>query len=83
MRGPALILAVLALTACQTRPIVPKVVKVVVVQYVPLPASLLKDSDEVPKRENTVGESVRLANARLESVKKCNQDKAGIRKLQP
>lgn len=83
MRVFALILTAFALIGCQTRPVVPKIVHVPVETFVPLPASLTKDCDAVAKRENTVGEAVRLALARLESLKACNAKLDTIRKLQP
>lgn len=83
MRSLALTLTALALTACQTRPVVPKIVHVPVTQFVPLPANLTKDCDVPAKKAATVGEAVRLANARLESLKACNKRLEAVRKLQP
>lgn len=73
-------LAILA--GCQSTPeIRTQVVEVVVREYVPVPEELTAPCDEHPAREQTVGEAVRVANARLASVRKCNADKAAIRDL--
>lgn len=80
MRGPALI-ALLALTGCQTTPTVPKVVRVPVEVIVPVPVALTEPCDLVPKRDDTYEEAIRLANARLASLKACNGKLAEIRGL--
>lgn len=82
MRCLALILLAGLLAGCKSDQIVvPKIVHVPVQQIVGVPDELSRDCDEVKKRDNTIGEAVRLANARLESLKACNADKAKIRAL--
>ena len=72
----------MALAGCASRqPVLPKTVYVTVEKLVPVPAELTAPCDEVEKRGNTYGEAVRLANARLASLKACNAEKAEIRKL--
>lgn len=78
MRCAALIL--LALTGCQTtQP--PKIVRVPVETIVSVPDALTVPCDEVAKREETYEEAIRLANARLASLKACNKRMAEIRGL--
>lgn len=80
MRAAALILLLLA--GCQSKgPVVPKTVRVPVEKIVPVPAALTEPCDEVPKRAETVEEAVRLANARLASLKACNARLGEIRGL--
>lgn len=84
MRRPALIVLVilLALAGCQSCPVVPpKVVHVTVEKIVPVPAELTADCDPVPKRDNSLGEAVRLANSRGASLAECNGRMARIRAL--
>jgi hypothetical protein len=70
------------LAGCQTRgPVVPKIVRVTVEKIVPVPEALTEPCDEVPTREQTLGEAVRVANARLASLKACNGKLAEIRGL--
>lgn len=74
--------AALALAGCQTPgPVVPKIVRVPVEVIVPVPAALTTPCDEVPTKAQTVEEAVRVANARLASLKNCNAKLAEIRKL--
>lgn len=84
MRRAAVILT-LALAGCATGrvPDPPETVEVIVERIVPVPARLTEACDTVPKRSNTVGEAVRLANARLASLNECNKRMAEIRGLKP
>lgn len=83
MRHLALtIAAAVALTGCgPVKPNIPETVYVTVEKIVPVPESLTRPCDEVARRDSTVGEAVRLANARLASLQQCNADKAEIRGL--
>lgn len=71
----------LAITACSSIPKMPDSVPVVVEKLVKVPDKLTKPCDEVKKQDNTYGEAVRLANARLAALKECNARMAEIRKL--
>lgn len=83
----ALTLVLLALapllTGCASTPKVevPKVVKEVVVTYAPIPASLTEVCVVPPKRDNTVGEALRIARDRRTCNEKDAADKLGIRKI--
>lgn len=82
MRCAALILLVLA--GCASTPDVPRlpeIVRVPVETIVPVPAALTAPCDEVAKADNTIGEAIRLANARLASLQACNKRLAEIREL--
>lgn len=70
----------LALAGCQACP-APKIVHVPVTTIVGVPEALTAPCDEVPVMGQTVEEAVRLANARLASLKECNGRMAEIRKL--
>lgn len=84
MRCLALILT-LALAGCKSggdiKP--PEIVYVTVDRYVALPPALVAPCPATAKRDNSVGEAVRLANARLADVKACDARMTEIRKLQP
>lgn len=80
MRCAAIALA-LVLAGCETTPGAPEVVYVTVEKIVPVPGELTQLCDLVEKQGNTYGEAIRLANARLESLKRCNADKAAIAEL--
>lgn len=80
MRCAAIALA-LVLAGCETTPDAPEVVYVTVEKIVPVPEGLTAPCDLVEKQGNSYGEAIRLANARLESLKRCNADKADIRGL--
>ena len=81
MRAAALV-AALALAGCQTPgPTVPRIVRVPVEVIVPVPAALTEPCDEVPVKAQTIEEAVRVANARLASLRACNGRMAEIRKL--
>ena len=83
MRRAAVILT-LALAGCATGgrvPDPPDTVEVIVERIVPVDARLTTPCDLVAKRSNTVGEAVRLANARLASLQECNKRMAEIREL--
>ena len=78
---------VLVLTACGDKDLIvpekpPRIVRVAVPTYRPLPAELTAPCDDVEPREQTYGEALRLANVRKEIIAKCNRDKARIRALQ-
>ena len=81
MRSAALI--VLLLAGCQTNaiPNPPTGVEWVVTKTVPVKPELTKDCDLVPKRDNTVKEAARLANARLASLEECTARMRLIRGL--
>jgi hypothetical protein len=80
MRAAAIVLLVLA--GCQSKgPVVPKVVRVPVDRIVPVPPALTEPCDEVPVKAQTVEEAVRVANARLASLRHCNGKLAEIRRL--
>lgn len=84
MRGSSLIavLLVAAVTGCQSRaPKPPQVVEKIIEKIVPVPAKLSAPCDLVARRDNTVGEAVRLANARLASLEECNKRMTEIRAL--
>lgn len=80
MRCLALIVVLLA-TGCATRPIVPEVVRVPVVQIVGVPEELTRDCDPVPKRKDSYGEAIRLANQRAASIEECTGRMRRIRAL--
>lgn len=72
----------LALAACSGNQVkVPEKVYITIEKYIPIPEEHTRDCPiEMPK-ELTVGESVRVANKRKESLQACNIDKAAIRKI--
>jgi hypothetical protein len=85
MRIVALI-AVLALAGCQSAPLLiqpPKVVEVVVEKIVPVPGLLTEPCKRPVKKQNTVGEAVRLANERDAALEECSARMARIRGLTP
>lgn len=83
MRANLLILLVLALAGCKTCPIpkAPELVRVAVPTMVPVPAELTEPCTVISKRDNTVGEAVRLANARKAALDECSARMAQIRAL--
>jgi hypothetical protein len=84
MRNLPLIVLVLLLAACQTCPVVPpKVVHVTIEKIVPVPAELAAPCDAVAKRDNSMGEAVRLANARAAALEECSGRMDRIRNLAP
>lgn len=89
MRCAALILLVL-ITCCgatcstkPTPPTIPEIVRVPVITYVPLPAEVTRDCEDVAKQSNSYGEAVRLANARKAALDECSGRMRQIRDLQP
>lgn len=78
MRQTLLTLCLL-LTACATR--MPKTATIVVEKLVPVPAKLTVPCDEVPKKSESYGEAIRLANSRLASLHECNARMTEIRNL--
>lgn len=82
MRRLPLILLLLALAGCQSCPVVPpKVVHLAVETMIPVPAELTAPCDPVAKRDDSLGEAVRLANARAAALAECSQRMARIRAL--
>lgn len=59
----------------------PKVVRVVVKEYVDIPAELDADCYDEAAREQSYGEALRLANLRRESLSECNGRAAKRRAL--
>ncbi|WP_396615511.1 hypothetical protein ACHZ97_14660 [Lysobacter soli] len=85
MRRTALI-AVLLLAGCAGNPPLPEppqIVRVPVTKYVPLDEALTADCAEVPKKSNSYGEAIRLANARKLALEACTKRMRDIRALQP
>lgn len=85
MRRVALTVALL-LAGCNSNPPLPeppKIVRVPVPQFIALDEALTADCAEVPKKANTYGEAVRLANARKLALDACTQRMRDIRALQP
>ncbi len=75
------------LAACQTKPALrvdpaPKIVRVHVPVYVPMPPELNADCYNERAREQTYGESLRLANLRDASIAECNARAAKRRELE-
>lgn len=84
MHRLGLILAMLAVTACQSQPIKPpKVVEVVVEKVVPVPKQLTEPCQQPAKQGQTVQEAVRLANARKAALDECSGRMQKIRSLAP
>jgi hypothetical protein len=77
-----LLTCLVALSACAAHPVVPTVVKVPVVRYVPVPAGLTTPCEIVEPTDRTVGEAVRVARARRASLEQCNNQLDGIRSIQ-
>lgn len=82
MRNLPLIVLALLLAACQTCP-APKVVHVTVERIVPVPDELAAPCATVAKRDNSMGEAVRLANARAAALEECSGRMERIRNLAP
>ena len=78
-----LVALVLGLAGCATgrQVVVPEEVKVVVVTYAPIPQSLTEECYVAPKRDNTVGEALRVAKDRGVCNDKDRADKRAIRKI--
>lgn len=73
-------LAILA--GCQSTPeIRTEVVEITVREYVPVPEELTEPCQLHPVREQTYGEAIRVANARLASLAECNVRMKAIREL--
>lgn len=82
MRLALLGLALLA--GCQSTPeIRTEVVEVTVREYVAIPKELTEPCQTHPAREQTYGEAIRVANARLASLVECNARLRAIRDLGP
>ncbi len=78
-----LVALVRGLAGCATgrQVVVPEEVKVVVVTYAPIPQSLTEECYVAPKRDNTVGEALRVAKDRGVCNDKDRADKRAIRKI--
>lgn len=86
MRRLALTITVLLLASCRSNPPapqLPEIVRVPVKTFVALPVELTADCTEVPKRNNSYGEAIRLANSRKDSLDECTKRMREIRALQP
>lgn len=84
MRIPGLILAMLAVTACQSQPIKPPaVVTVPIDRFIPVPRALTEPCQQPTKQGQTVQEAVRLANARKAALDECSGRMQKIRSLTP
>ncbi|UHQ21904.1 hypothetical protein LVB77_14640 [Lysobacter sp. 5GHs7-4] len=71
-------------TSCSRRPEAPELPKVVYVpveKIVDVPAELTADCEKVPKRNNSLAEAVRLANARDLANDECTSRMRQIRGL--
>lgn len=84
-RHPAALTVALLLAGCvhAVKPVVPKEVKVPVVQYVPLPAELTKPCPAQRAKERTVEAVVSAYNANIPVQTDCDTRMARIRQLQP
>lgn len=81
-----LIATVLAITGCTQAvkiPPPPKIVKVTVTKYVPVPAEFTKPCPVALPQDKTVREAVRIARARRASLDQCNWQLDKIRNLTP
>lgn len=77
-----LVLALLLAGCATVRKVeVPKEVKVVVVTYAPIPETLTEECVVPPKRDNTVGEALRVARDRRTCNERDAADKRAIRKI--
>ena len=82
MHRLGLILAMVALTACQSQPIKPpRVVEVVVEKIVPVPKALTEPCQKHDPKAKTVAEAVRLANVRKAALDECSARMDKIRGL--
>lgn len=76
------LIALALLAGCATKPIKPpKVVEVVVEKIVPVPAALTKPCQAIEANGRSVGEAVRLANARKLALEECSSRMTKIRGL--
>ena len=85
-RNPAALTAALLLAGCghaAVKPVVPKEVKVPVVQYVPLPEALTKPCPPVHAEGRKVEAVVSAYNANIVMQADCDARMARIRELQP
>lgn len=76
-------LALVALLAgcVEKKPQPPKVVYVEVAVQAKIPEELLKDCPIAEPTTDTVKEALSVNSARKSSLKKCNEDKAALRKI--
>ncbi|MBB1060411.1 Rz1-like lysis system protein LysC [Marilutibacter spongiae] len=79
----AVLIAIALMAGCRSCPDikVPELVRVPVPTMVPVPAELTEPCAQVAKRDNTVGEAVRLANARKAALEECSKRMSQIRSL--
>lgn len=78
------LIAFLLMVGCATRaplPKLPEIVRVPVVKIVPVPAELSAPCQAIAKRDNSIGEAVRLANGRQAALEECDARMTEIRKL--
>lgn len=76
------LIALALLAGCATKPIQPpKVVEVVVEKIVPVPAKLTEPCQSIEAKDRSVGEAVRLANARKLALEECSGRMSKIRGL--
>lgn len=78
-----MIAAAIVLTGCQTvKPaVIPHVVTQTVMRYVSVPSALTEPCSIAKPTKRTVGEVVEIANARRQSLIRCNDQLDAIRKL--
>lgn len=84
MRQYSPLVAALLLAGCASAPQqapMPEVVKVPVVEYVPVPDKLTKPCPVTRAKSRTVEAVVDAYNANVTALETCNADKAAIRKL--
>lgn len=76
------LIALALLAGCATKPIQPpKVVEVVVEKIVPVPDKLTEPCQQTEAKDRSVGEAVRLANARRLALAECSGRMEKIRGL--
>lgn len=84
LRRPVLLIAIVALAGCASapeQPVMPKVVQVIVPQYVAVPAPLTIACPVAEPSDRTIGTLVGIAYARKQALIRCNQQLDAIRKL--
>jgi hypothetical protein len=84
IRASALI-SILALTGCATvkphLPVIPKIISVPVVQYVPIPDELTAACHRTERTSNHVVDVVDAYNKRGDDIDECNKRMAAIRRM--
>lgn len=83
MRNALLVVLALTTSGCGSMRTVevPKEVKVAVVSYVEIPESLTAECHVPPKRDNSVGEALRVSRDRRTCNEQDAADKRAIRKI--